>query len=60
MPARDALHDVVHQALVKDGYSPILFCRFIDTAEYVASHLRDALSGGPSVGVRYTREAALA
>ncbi|MCH7688942.1 MAG: SWF/SNF helicase family protein, partial [Planctomycetes bacterium] len=29
--------------LVKSGYNPILFCRFIDTAEYVASHLRDAL-----------------
>ena len=33
------------KALVKDGYNPILFCRFIDTAEYVASYLRDALSG---------------
>jgi superfamily II DNA or RNA helicase len=31
------------KALVKDGYNPILFCRFIDTAEYVATHLRDAL-----------------
>ncbi len=29
--------------LVKDGYNPILFCRFIDTAEYVAAHLRDAI-----------------
>ncbi|MEX2309821.1 MAG: helicase-related protein [Pirellulales bacterium] len=33
------------KTLVKDGYNPILFCRFIDTAEYVASHLRDALKG---------------
>lgn len=29
--------------LVKDGYSPIVFCRFIDTAEYVAAALRDAI-----------------
>lgn len=33
------------KSLVKDGYNPILFCRFIDTAEYVASHLREALTG---------------
>ena len=31
------------KTVVKDGYNPIIFCRFIDTAEYVASHLRDAL-----------------
>ncbi|MCA9249524.1 MAG: DEAD/DEAH box helicase [Phycisphaerales bacterium] len=31
--------------LVKSDYNPIIFCRFIDTAEYVASHLRDALKG---------------
>lgn len=31
------------KALKKDGYSPIVFCRFIDTAEYVAAHLRSAL-----------------
>lgn len=29
--------------IVKEGYNPIIFCRFIDTAEYVASQLRDAL-----------------
>ena len=29
--------------LLKDGFSPIVFCRFIPTAEYVAEHLRDAL-----------------
>jgi hypothetical protein len=29
--------------LVKDGYRPILFCRFIPTAEYVADALRKAL-----------------
>ena len=30
--------------LVSDGYAPILFCRFIPTAEYVAQALRDSLS----------------
>jgi superfamily II DNA or RNA helicase len=29
--------------LVKDGHQPIVFCRFIPTAEYVAEHLRAAL-----------------
>jgi hypothetical protein len=29
--------------LLKDGYRPILFCRFIPTAEYVAEHLRAKL-----------------
>lgn len=29
--------------LLKDGYNPILFCRFIPTAEYVAAELREAL-----------------
>ncbi|MFA1541668.1 helicase-related protein [Actinomadura monticuli] len=29
--------------LLKDGYNPIVFCRFIPTAEYVAEHLGDAL-----------------
>ncbi len=33
------------KALIKDGYNPILFCRFIPTAEYVAEALRDALKG---------------
>jgi len=31
--------------LVGDGYRPILFCRFIPTAEYVADELRRALRG---------------
>jgi len=30
-------------SLVKDGFRPILFCRFIPTAEYVAAALRDHL-----------------
>ncbi|HXF72478.1 MAG TPA: helicase-related protein, partial [Actinomycetota bacterium] len=31
--------------LVADGFRPIVFCRFIPTAEYVAEHLRAALKG---------------
>ena len=31
------------KALLKDGYKPIIFCRFIQTAEYVAAELRDRL-----------------
>jgi Helicase conserved C-terminal domain len=30
-------------ALVKDGFQPIVFCRFIPTAEYVAGALRERL-----------------
>ena len=31
------------RGLVDDGFQPIVFCRFIDTAEYVAAELRDRL-----------------
>lgn len=31
------------KALLKDGYHPIVFCRFIPTAEYVAAELRKRL-----------------
>ncbi|WP_109471964.1 helicase-related protein [Ornithinimicrobium cavernae] len=31
------------KALLADGYDPIVFCRFIDTADYVAAHLDSAL-----------------
>lgn len=31
------------KSLLADGYDPIVFCRFIDTAEYVAEHLASAL-----------------
>jgi superfamily II DNA or RNA helicase len=31
------------KALLKDGFQPVVFCRFIDTAEYVARELREAL-----------------
>jgi len=30
------------EALVKDGYHPVVFCRYIATAHYVADHLRKA------------------
>lgn len=33
----------VVKKLLKDGYNPILFCRFIPTAEYLAEELRQAL-----------------
>ncbi len=41
------------KALLADGYAPIVFCRFIDTADYVGQHLAAALSGkrGTSVTV---------
>ena len=35
----------ITRKLVKEGFRPILFCRFIPTAEYVAEHLRSALRG---------------
>ncbi len=34
------------QALIADGFRPIVFCRFVDTAEYVARALRKALPKG--------------
>ena len=37
------------KALLADGFDPIVFCRFIDTAEYVADHLRAALAGTAEV-----------
>jgi superfamily II DNA or RNA helicase len=43
------LSDVV-QGLLSDGYDPIVFCRFIDTAEYVAEHLRKTLGATAEVG----------
>jgi superfamily II DNA or RNA helicase len=32
------------KALLKAGFQPIVFCRFVDTADYVARYLREALS----------------
>lgn len=31
------------KALVKDGFQPVVFCRFVDTADYLARQLREAL-----------------
>lgn len=39
------------QSLLKDGFDPIVFCRFIDTAEYVAAHLSAAMKKNVTVGV---------
>jgi superfamily II DNA or RNA helicase len=33
------------KALIKDGFQPVMFCRFVDTADYVAQQLRQALPG---------------
>lgn len=45
-PAHDAklakLLDLVEEQ-VRDGYNPIVFCRYIPTAGYLASHLREHL-----------------
>ena len=34
------------KALLTDGFHPVVFCRFVDTAEYAARHLRAALAKG--------------
>ncbi|GAA2530960.1 helicase-related protein [Pilimelia columellifera] len=39
----------VVKKLLADGYDPIVFCRFIDTAEYVRDHLDNALKRGITV-----------
>jgi superfamily II DNA or RNA helicase len=31
------------KALLKDGFQPVVFCRFIDTADYVARRMRETL-----------------
>jgi superfamily II DNA or RNA helicase len=40
--------------LLADGFHPIVFCRFIPTAEYVADHLRKKLRGVEVVAVTGT------
>jgi superfamily II DNA or RNA helicase len=37
------------KALLADGYDPIVFCRFIHTADYVADHLSRALGASATV-----------
>ncbi len=44
------LIDLVKQ-LVRDGYNPIVFCRFIPTVEYLTEALRNATRGVEIVGV---------
>lgn len=39
----------VVKSLIKDGFNPIVFCRFIETADYVAAALRDKLPKGVEV-----------
>ncbi|MGH3276169.1 MAG: helicase-related protein, partial [Streptosporangiaceae bacterium] len=44
-----ALLDQTVTGLLLDGFNPVVFCRFIDTAEYVAEHLARHL--GPDYAV---------
>jgi len=46
------------ESLVKDGYHPVVFCRYIATAHYVADHLRKAIPGATieSITGEYTPE----
>lgn len=37
------------KGLLRDDFRPVVFCRFIDTAEYVARQLRDALPNSVKV-----------
>ncbi|RMI14302.1 helicase-related protein [Cellulomonas triticagri] len=53
-PAADAkLSTLVKEVkgLLADGFDPIVFCRFIDTAEYVGKHLADELKKTAEVAV---------
>ena len=37
------------KALLREGFRPVVFCRFVDTAEYVARHLSGVLKKGSRV-----------
>ncbi len=39
------------QTLLSDGYSPIVFCRFIPTVDYVTAELRRSLPGVEVIGI---------
>ncbi len=41
----------VLKKLLKEGYQPIVFCRFIDTADYIAAGLRDKIGKVDKVDV---------
>jgi hypothetical protein len=47
------LHKAVElvKALIKEGYSPIIFCRFIPTVDYLTAELRSRLRNVEVVGV---------
>jgi len=47
-PKLSALVPIV-QGLLKDGFAPIVFCRYISTAGYVARELRERLGGDVDV-----------
>lgn len=47
------LIDIVKQ-LLRDGYNPIVFCRFIPTVDYLTEALRDATRGVEIAGVTGT------
>ena len=47
----------VAKELLLDGFNPVIFCRFIDTAEYVADYLKKRLGGSYAVD-RRDRDAA--
>jgi superfamily II DNA or RNA helicase len=44
-----ALIEQTTKELLLDGFNPVIFCRFIDTAEYVADHLSKKLGDAYSV-----------
>lgn len=39
------LQGLIHEVkrLIEDGFQPVVFCRFVDTSDYVARHLRERL-----------------
>lgn len=39
------------KSLLEDGFAPIVFCRFIDTADYVGKHLATSLGRNTTVAV---------
>ncbi len=47
------LHQMVPivKKMIRDGYNPIVFCRFIPTVEYLTEQLRPALRGVEVMGV---------
>ncbi len=47
--AKIALLAEVVKELLLDGFNPVVFCRFIDTAEYVAEHLKRRLGAAYAV-----------